>query len=38
MFVGGVLGLSSREVDGLAFDEGKLAVGESGAYGAGYGG
>jgi hypothetical protein len=38
MFVGGVLGLSLDEIDGLAFDESKLALSESGAYGASYGG
>lgn len=37
MFVGGVLLLSSGEVDGLAFDEGEFATGESWANGAGDG-
>jgi hypothetical protein len=37
MFVGSVLRLGFREVDWLALDEGELALGESGAYGASYG-
>jgi hypothetical protein len=37
-FVSGVLLLGFREVDGLAFDEGELALGESGTYCASYGG
>jgi hypothetical protein len=38
MLVGGVLGLSLDEIDRLAFDESKLTLSESGAYGASYGG
>ena len=38
MFVGCVLSLGFGDVDGLAIDEGEFAIGEGGAYSAGYGG
>jgi len=38
MFIRGVLRLGFGDVDGLPFDEGELALSESRAYGASYGG